>query len=323
MTKKLALAAFAALLSFSGAALAFPATVVLKIGSDPGSISDNVGRVVADYLGAHLPGNPQVVVENNGTANGLVQLKMFATVAAGDGSEVGFSASSPSIMQVTDPKRVDFDTRLARRVGSLAAQASLCVTKKDSGKTLETPDLVAGSNRPGSPFQVGARLAALASGNSSIKIVQGFGSERELAAALDRGEIDIYCGLSYSTYMRESRVDTQSVLGGFGPAEVLASVGAEDLMTKLSADDQKLADLLLTQARHFFILYLPASATDEVLAAYRSAFDALVVDPDFIKAMGKYTREYKPSAGSEVEAAEAMVYDADRAIVARAAELMK
>lgn len=69
-------------------------TIRLIVGSAAGGGYDIVGRVVASRLGAHIPGNPAVVVENMAGAGGLVMSNALYNSAPRDGTAIGLPTNA-------------------------------------------------------------------------------------------------------------------------------------------------------------------------------------------------------------------------------------
>jgi tripartite-type tricarboxylate transporter receptor subunit TctC len=63
--------------------------LTLYIGSSAGGGTDIYGRLVARFLGDHLPGHPQVIVANVPGANGLVSANQLAKTLPKDGLAIG------------------------------------------------------------------------------------------------------------------------------------------------------------------------------------------------------------------------------------------
>ena len=59
------------------------------VSSASGGGYDALSRVLANHLGRHIPGNPQVVVRNMAGAGGIVATNHLYNVAAKDGTVVG------------------------------------------------------------------------------------------------------------------------------------------------------------------------------------------------------------------------------------------
>ena len=60
-------------------------TISMVVSSSPGGGYDALARVVARYLGKHIPGNPSVIVRNMPGAGGIVATSFIANVAPRDG----------------------------------------------------------------------------------------------------------------------------------------------------------------------------------------------------------------------------------------------
>src|SRR5215203_2253901 len=84
-----------AMLGISPAALAQDAsdfkgkTVTVIASFEAGGPYDFYSRLVARFLGAHLPGNPNVIVQNMPGAGGLRGANYLYNVASHDGSVIG------------------------------------------------------------------------------------------------------------------------------------------------------------------------------------------------------------------------------------------
>src|ERR1700754_331121 len=52
-------------------------TVLMLIGYAPGGGTDIAGRLIAQYLGKYLPGEPQVLIQNKPGADGLNAMNYF------------------------------------------------------------------------------------------------------------------------------------------------------------------------------------------------------------------------------------------------------
>src|SRR5829696_5443820 len=59
--------------------------VMMIIGSAPGGGTDTSGRVIANFIAAHLPGKPSVIVRNIPGAQGLTAMNHFVKQVAPDG----------------------------------------------------------------------------------------------------------------------------------------------------------------------------------------------------------------------------------------------
>ncbi|MGV3491987.1 MAG: hypothetical protein ACO1OG_11765 [Devosia sp.] len=321
--KLVLLSAIAALTITSAVAAAeFPSRVVLKIGATTTSSWTVVAGVVADHIGRFLPGEPTIETETVDTARGMQLSRQMVETEPTDGSV--FSTMSTSIIQnyILDPSIYDFSPAGVHWIGSLAKTTSYCVAKVGSGKTISTEGLILGASTKQSNFYTnGAMIKRLV--NPSISIIVGFENENELMAALDRGEIDAYCGPTRSTYEREQRASAQEVIGGLGRPEILAELGLHDVFDGVTGIDRQAVDLALSSTVLFYGMILPPDAAPELVEIYRAAFIAMNADSAFQADIKAKLTEYAPMEGPETQAFMQAILDADPAIVAHAVDLMK
>src|ERR687895_1172400 len=64
-------------------------TIRLVVGNSVGGAMDDWGRFVAQHLGKHIPGNPDIVVQNMAGAGGISAANYVYNVAKPDGLTLG------------------------------------------------------------------------------------------------------------------------------------------------------------------------------------------------------------------------------------------
>ena len=121
MTRYLALA----LALFASTALA-DGQLAIKVGYSPGGSYDMSARLVADFIGKHLPGTPDVVVENFPGAGSLKLAKSFMVSGNTDGTAIATVGSTLALMPLFDPESTDFDPQKVHYLASLTNQAAFC-----------------------------------------------------------------------------------------------------------------------------------------------------------------------------------------------------
>ena len=60
-------------------------TITLIVGSGAGTAYDMYGRLLANHIGKHIPGNPNIMVQNIPAAGGMVAANFVYEVAKPDG----------------------------------------------------------------------------------------------------------------------------------------------------------------------------------------------------------------------------------------------
>src|SRR3990172_4170491 len=64
-------------------------TIRLVVGNSVGGAMDDWGRFMAQYMGKHIPGNPDIVVQNMPGAGGVTAANYVYNVAKPDGLSIG------------------------------------------------------------------------------------------------------------------------------------------------------------------------------------------------------------------------------------------
>src|SRR3954451_23992601 len=96
-------------------------TVSMLVGTSPGGINDISARLVARYLGRFLPGNPNVVVQNNPGAGGVVTANRLYHNAEKDGTVLAkLERAVPQLAIQGDPN-AQFDPMRFNWLGSLSS----------------------------------------------------------------------------------------------------------------------------------------------------------------------------------------------------------
>src|SRR5688500_16112712 len=66
-------------------------TVVISVGFSSGGIFDLYARILARHIGAHIPGKPNVIVQNVPGAGGRRLVNLFQKVGPHDGTAIGIT----------------------------------------------------------------------------------------------------------------------------------------------------------------------------------------------------------------------------------------
>src|SRR4029079_9541819 len=167
----------------------------------PGGAYDLYARLLARHLGKHIPGNPTVVPESMPGAGSLRAASFLYSAAPKDGLTIGTFSRTTGINPLLDPA-LKFDGAAFTWLGSITDEVSTCVTWNTSPiKTwqdfLTKPVTLAGQGASSQIDQF-ARLYKNLFG-APIKIVTGYPGTNEISLAMQRGEVDGMCALSWST----------------------------------------------------------------------------------------------------------------------------
>src|SRR4029434_6985440 len=84
-------------------------TIRLVLGFAPGGISDLWGRALGQAMSPHIPGKPNIILQNMPGAGSLTAANYIYGVAKPDGLTIGFVTPGLYFNQLTEMKEVRFD----------------------------------------------------------------------------------------------------------------------------------------------------------------------------------------------------------------------
>ena len=96
------------------------------MGNSVGGAQDDWGRFVAQYLGKHIPGNPDIVVQNMPGAGTVIAANYVYSVAKPDGLTLGLINPAIYIDQLLGAKEVKFDWPKFSWIGSRNGSIRSC-----------------------------------------------------------------------------------------------------------------------------------------------------------------------------------------------------
>lgn len=302
-------------------------TITLKVGFGPGGSYDALGRFVSRYLGNYLPGKPDIVVQNVGGAGSLKLAKMMAFTEPGDGSVLGLINPSVVIASITDPAMTGFDSNSLNWIGSLRDTPLACVVRGESPvqsvEDLLDQDIVLGTTGKASgSYQLSSMLKKIL--GAKFTIITGFKSSAELNLAIERGEIEGWCGITLASFYLNHSDASQRLIAqwAFNTPENLSDI--PNLVERVTDPDNLAAAKLLTGHLMFQNpLFLPPGTPAAVVAEYRQAFARMVANPEILGNAKALNLELQPKSGEQVAETIRQLSASDPAVIARAAELSK
>jgi tripartite-type tricarboxylate transporter receptor subunit TctC len=303
--------------------------ITLLIASGAGGGYDAYARALARHMGRHIPGNPAIIPKNTPGAGGLIAANTLYNASAPDGLTFAALTNGAAMDPLFGEKAARFDGQKFAWLGSIGKLENICVTWQGSpitrieqAKTREVTVSATGAtgNSAIMPKIVNEFLG------TKFKVIGGYAEGAGQTLALERGEVDGICGLSYST-LKAARPDWFRD----HKLNVLLQIGLEKLRDlpnvpnaiNLVRDPQKkkvLALILIRQemGRPFAA---PPGTPPERLAILRAAFEATLKDPAFIAEAGKLQLELDPLTGPQIAALLKTAYASPKPVVAAAARL--
>jgi tripartite-type tricarboxylate transporter receptor subunit TctC len=303
-------------------------TLRMIITSGAGGGYDTYARVLSAHLAKHLPGNPTIVNQNMPGASGMVGTNWAASDAAPrDGSVIVSTYNALLLEPLFGNDKAKYDPRKFEWIGSIGKQQQICVTwhtspikKIEQAKEREV--VVSATGATGNAATMPKMLNAML--GTKFKVVTGY-STSESRLAVERGEAEGICGLSYSTlkasnpdWIQNKRINVL-VQTGTKAQEGLENV---PLLVNLVADAnlKKVLGLLAFDGELGRPFLMPPGTPKEYVAAMRKAFDETMKDPAFLADAKKSRLEVDPVSGAEMDTMIKDAFETPKPLVQEAAK---
>jgi tripartite-type tricarboxylate transporter receptor subunit TctC len=196
-------------------------TISNIVGFGPGGGYDLYARLVAKHLGRHIPGNPGFVVRNMPGAGSRIAGNFLSSVAAQDGTTLGFLSSAIVLDQLLDPSDSRFDARHVIWIGRLNDIAQVAaVWHTAPALTVEQAKEKQIVLAASSPLNLSATLPLAFNRmvGTKFKVVPGYTTDMVLA--MQRGETDGVGGTSweplkvtYASLLKENLIRMLYMMG--------------------------------------------------------------------------------------------------------------
>jgi tripartite-type tricarboxylate transporter receptor subunit TctC len=305
--------------------------ITMLIGSAAGGGYDIYGRVLARHLSRHIPGNPNIIVKNMPAAAGLAAASALYATADQDGSVIAAFTNGAAMDPLFGNPGARYDVRRFNWLGSIGKLRNVCATWHASPVTSIAAArarevIVAGAGATSNTAIVPKVLNALV--GTRFKVIAGYDAGTGLTLALERGEAEGICGLSWSTikvsrphWIHDKLLNAIVQMGLTKLAELPEVPSALDLVA--DAESRQVMELILIRQEAGRPFAAPPGVPPDRLAALRRAFEATLADPEFRADADKAQLEIEPLTAGEIEALLAMAYASPRAIVQKAAALVE
>jgi tripartite-type tricarboxylate transporter receptor subunit TctC len=323
--------AFAALLGLAGLAIADSVedfykgrNVSLIIGYSVGGGYDAYARLLARYIGNHIPGVPSIVPQQMTGAGSLRAANFIYSVAAKDGSVFSTFSRSMGISPLID--KAEFDSRKFTWLGSVTDDNTICVTWNSSpiknwDDFLNKPSKFGGEGAGADP-DIWTLLYKNVFG-AKAQLVSGYPGTNDTVLAMERGEVDGLCGISWSTIKsRHAEWLTSHSVNVIVQAALKKEpeIASVPLATDLVTNPEQLAiiKLLLTSQAMARPFAAPPDIPADRKAALIAAFDATMKDTNFLAEAQKLDFDVRPVNAATIDALLMEVYATPKDVLDKA-----
>lgn len=296
--------------------------VTFTIGSGTGGGYDMVGRMLAQHMGKHIPGNPTMVVKNMPGSSSVRAAEWFGSVAARDGTMLGMFQPTIIANKLVE-KDAKYEPEKFNWLGRVSTSSQFGMVWFDApATTIEDAKkrevIMAANGATGTGAMVPWALNRLI--GTKFRVVKGYPGAAEVGLAVERGEAKGMGSTSWD-YM-----DTRPWVAE-GKVKFLYTISLErdpkipDVPTIVelakSEEDRNVFKMLSVAST---IGRSPAATPDvpaDRLAILRQAFVATMDDPAFIAEAKRRSVDLEFASGEEIGAAVREIIAMPPSVVAR------
>jgi tripartite-type tricarboxylate transporter receptor subunit TctC len=282
-------------------------TFTIVVGHEVGTGFDIYSRVLARHIGRHIPGHPNVVVQNMVGASGVTPANWLYNVAPKDGSVIMTFVPTAALEPIFGNGAARFDAAKLTWIGNMDEGVGICGVSPASGiatfEDMLTKEVPIGSTGATGPLGKYA-LAVKNLLGARIKLVAGYQGSASVKLAINRGEV------------QSGGFKVVLQLSG-RPHSALGSVPHVDRYAKTAEDEQVFGLIFGAQALGRIYGSTPAIPAER-RNALRAAFMATMSDPQFLSDAAKSQIDVNATSGAEVEAFIARMASSSPEVVERA-----
>lgn len=301
-------------------------TVSLVISSSSGGGYDTLGRVVARYIGNHIPGHPTVVVRNMPGAGGIVATNYLYNSAVKDGTTFGLVQNNTPFEPLFGTKEAAYDAAKFNWLGSPSSEIGILAVWNtvpvNSIADAKTHEITVGSSGANSTPSFYARLLNATLG-TKLKIVVGYPGQAEAFLAMEREEVDGYPSIFYNslmstkpTWVADKKIKLLVQYGAAPEPEIADVPFAPDLVS--NPDDKRMLQTAFAPLALGRPFLMPPDVPADRVAILRQALADTFKDPDFLADTDKLQLGVKnPRSGDEIAGEVARAYATPSQIVER------
>lgn len=301
---------------------------ILSAGAGGGYAS--YAHTFAPFLSKHIPGNPNIVIQNMPGAGGIRAMLYLNNVAPKDGTTIGLVHSSVPFAPLYGTKGASFDPRKMHWVGSITSAFGICVSWAASGITkwehmFEREFLVGGTGVGSQMETMPAMLKQLFGAN--VRVISGYKGGNDVYLAMERGEVHGRCGGLVSS-IKSTRPEWFPKKMIAVPIQIALQRDDEFPDTPAVIEfvkDQKtrqVIELILSPFEMDRPILLPPGTPPDKVAALRKAFSAAMRDPGFHAEAKRQNIEIKEIPGERVAATIERAYSMPPEVIEAARKAM-
>ena len=292
-------------------------TITFITGSPAGDLFDIYVRTVGEFLAKHIPGNPNIIVQNMPGAGHIIAANYVYNIAKPDGLTLAGTLATLYIDQLVGQPEVKYDWAKFTWIGNAGKSPMLLYMRADSPyKTIDDvrsakePPKCGSTGMSNSGYVVPKLLEETI--GAKFNVVLGYQGGGAVDLAVEKGEV-VCRAFSIEAYFSREPFHTWRkkgfvrilVQGGKTRDEKLPDVPTiHEVMDKYQTPEsgRRLVTAMLAAEEFFRPHYGPPGIPPERVKILREAYVKTMNDPAFLAEAKKRKLEIDPTTGEEMHA---------------------
>ena len=305
-------------------------TFTVVVGYGAGGGADTFARLLARHIGRHIPGKPNVIVQNMPGAGGFKAVNNVYNAEPRDGTRIVLTASSHATAPSMDNKAARWDFLKFQWLGTLTRDVAGCVASGRSGIKSITDakmrEIIFGASGKSAPSAQQPQSIAAVLGYK-VKVIAGYRGTAATRLAMEKGEVDATCAFWASLILGPQKQDVAS--GKLVPIVQLSAKGHPAF-----GDAPRVYDLAASDADRKVLYFIfgateisrpfaaPPGVPAERVAALRKAFWTTVTSKELKADADRQGLIIDPLDWKDTEAAFRDFLDVPPSVIERAKKLL-
>jgi tripartite-type tricarboxylate transporter receptor subunit TctC len=312
-------------------------TLTILAGTGAGNVYDMFARLFARHMGKHIPGNPDIIVQNMPGAASMIAANHLTNVSKSDGLTIGAIFPALYFDQLIGRPEVKFDWSKFIWLGSPARSDQLLYMRSDSPyKSIE--DVVKAS-RPPKCGATGTSSTAyyipkLLDQNigTNFEIVLGYKTGTDIDLAVERGEVvcraftieAFFAREPFFTWVKKNFVRILIQTGKKRDERLKDVPTIPELIDRYKVDDagRRLTNLVLAGGEFGRPYVLPPNTPADKVKVIREAFAKTLKDEAMLADAKANNLDVEPSRAEDLDRLAKEVVDQPPDIIAKMKKLL-
>jgi tripartite-type tricarboxylate transporter receptor subunit TctC len=312
-------------------------TISIVVGTKAGDVYDLYPRLLAEFWTKHIPGNPNIIVQNVPGAASLIAANQVYNVAKPDGLTLAAIYPALYFDQLIKKAEVKYDWSKWNWLGSPVKSNHLLYMRADTPyKSIDDVRQATTAPKCGATgiASTGYYMPKLMEEvlNTKFDIVSGYVSGQDIDLAVERGELQCRAFTITAYFAREPFISWRkrnftNVLiqtGTQRDARIKDSPTIYELMDKYKVNDasRALAKVILASGDFGRPIVAPPGVPADRVKALRDSFDKVIKEPALLAEAERRRLEIDPTRWDEMESLAKDVMATPPDVVARMRKLL-